>query len=233
MAKTKEKIQKAENRIVAVESALSKGEQFIERRKNLLFYILIGILVVVLAIILYRKYIMIPKERDAQAAMFVAEHYYGVDSLKLALNGDGTNPGFLEIIDDYGSTKAGNLAHYYTGVIYLKSGQYQAAIDQFDDFDSDDQIVGPMATGLTGDAYLELNDSKKALEYYLKAAEMKDNDFTTPMFLMRAAWTYELNKDYAKAIELYEKIKKEHFRSFESRDVDKYLARAKELTGQK
>ena len=74
MAKTKEKekIQKAEGRIVAVESALSKGEQFIEKNKNLLFYIILGILVVVGGYFAYQRYIQVPKEREAQAAMFAA-----------------------------------------------------------------------------------------------------------------------------------------------------------------
>jgi tetratricopeptide (TPR) repeat protein len=232
MAKNKEKIQKTEDRIVAVESALGKGEQFIEKNKNILFYVLLGILLIVGGYLGYRKYIATPREREAQAAMFGAEHYFGIDSLKLALNGDGTYMGFLDIIDEYGSTKSGNLAHYYAGICYLKMGQFEAAVEQLEEFDSDDQIVGPMGLGATGDAYLELNQPDKALEYYLKAAEKKDNDFTTPMFLMKAAWVYEMQGDWTKALELYTKIKKEHFRSYEANDIDKYIARAKGMSGQ-
>lgn len=233
MAKTKEKIQKTENRIVAVESALGKGEQFIEKNKNLLFYILLGILVVVGGYFLIRKYYFAPRERDAQAAMFVAEHYFGVDSLNLALNGDKANLGFLGIIDEYSSTKSGNLANYYAGICYLKLGQFDNAIEYLEGFDSDDQIVGPMAIGATGDAYMELNNTAKALEYYLKAAEKQNNDFTTPMFLLKAGWVYEIDGNYAKALEMYEKIQKEHFRSFEANDIKKYISRAKGLMGQK
>ena len=232
MAKTKEKIQKTEDRIVAVESALGKGEQFIEKNKNLLFYILLGILVIIGGYLAYRKYIKTPREREAQAAMFGAEHYFGVDSLKLALEGDGTYLGFLDIVDEYGSTKSGNLARYYAGICYLKMGQFEDAIAQLEEFDSDDQIIGPMAIGATGDAYMELNDQDKALECYLKAAEKQNNDFTTPLFLQKAAWVCEMKGDYTKALELYEKIKKEHYRSFEANDVDKYIARAKGLSGQ-
>jgi tetratricopeptide (TPR) repeat protein len=233
MSKNKEKIQKAEGTIVAVESALSKSEQFIEKNKNILFYVIIGIVLIILAYFGYQKFIQTPKERDAQAAMFVAEHYFDVDSLNLALNGDQANPGFLGIIDEYGSTKSGNLARYYAGICYLKLGQFQEAIDNLKEFDSDDDIIQPMAYGAMGDAYLELNDNTNALTYYTKAAEVKDNDFTTPMFLMKAAWVYEMNGDYVKALECYNKVKKEHNRSFEARDVDKYIARAQGLSGQK
>lgn len=233
MAKNKEKIQKAEDRIVAVESALGKGEQFIEKHKNLLFYIVLGILLVVGGYLAYNKYIKGPKEKDAQAAMFVAEHYFEVDSLDLALNGTQVAPGFLGIIDEYGSTKSGNLAHYYAGICFLKKGEFQQAIDQLKEFESDDEIIQPMAYGAMGDAYLELNDNQNALDYYLKAANDRDNDFTTPMFLMKAAWVYELNNDYAKALECYNKIKTEHFRSYEAQEVEKYIANAKARSGQK
>jgi tetratricopeptide (TPR) repeat protein len=230
--KEKEKIQKTEDRIVAVESALGKGEQFIQKNKNLIFYVLLGILLVVGGYMAYKKYIAEPNEREAQAAMFTAEHYFSLDSLDLALNGDQNFLGFLGIIDEYGSTKAGNLAHYYAGSIFMKQGQFDAAIEQLEDFDSDDQIIGPMGVGMIGDAYMELNDNAKALEYYIKASEKQNNDFTTPMFLLKAAWVCEIEGDYTKAVEYYEKIKKEHYKSFEARDIDKYIARAKGLSGQ-
>lgn len=228
MAKNKDK---AEDRIVAVEEALGRSEQFIEKNKNLLFYILLGIIVIVGGYFGYKKFILGPKEKEAQAQMFAAEQYFGMDSLKLAVNGDGKNPGFLEIADQYGSTKSGNLAKYYLGICYLKMGKYDEAIEYLDDFKSDDMIVGPMAVGAMGDAYMELGESDKAIDYYIKAAEKKDNDFTTPMFLMKAGMSYELKGDFAKAVEMYTKIQKEHYRSFEAREIDKYIARAKGLGG--
>lgn len=232
MAKNKEKIQKAEDRIEAVESALGKSEQFIEKNKNLLMYILLGILVVVGGFFAYGKFIKEPRERKAQAAMFAAEHYFGIDSLDLALNGKGEHLGFLGIIDEFGSTKSGNLAQYYAGICYLRKGEFQTAIDYLKEFESDDEYVQPMALGAIGDAYLELNDNTNALDYYTQAAEIKVNDFTTPMFLMKAAWVHELNGNFDKALECYSKIRKEHFQSYEAQDVDKYIANAKAKSGQ-
>lgn len=218
---------KTDDKILAVEEALGKGEQFLEKNKNLLFYILLGIIVVVGGIFAYYKFILAPKEREAQSVMFYAEQYFEKDSLDLAINGDGTNPGFLQIVDEYSSTKQGNLARYYLGVCYLKSGEFQKAIDNFEDFDSDDHIIGPMAIGATGDAYMELGQTDKAIEYYLKAVEKNNNDFTAPLFLQKAGWAYESLGQYDKALEVYTKIQKEHFKSFEARDIDKYIAFAK------
>jgi tetratricopeptide (TPR) repeat protein len=231
MAKKKDLKDKTEDRIVAVEEALGKGEQFIEKNKNLLFYILLGILLIIGGYLGYRKFILGPKQQEAQAQMFTAEMYFERDSLNLALNGDGTNPGFLQIIDEYSATKSGNLARYYAGICYLKLGEFENAINHLKDFDSEDLVLGAMALGAIGDCYIELGDNEKALKHYLDAANLNANDFTSPMFLMKAGWTYELMGNYDKAIETYEKLKKEHYRSNESRDVEKYIARAKGLAG--
>jgi len=143
------------------------------------------------------------------------------------LNGDANYPGFLDIIDDYSMTKSANLAKYYAGIIYLKQGKFEDAITYLKKFDSDDEFVGPMATGGIGDAYMELGDKDKAVEFYLKASTQQTNDLTTPLYLMRAAFVYEELGKFDKAVELYEKIQKEHMKSTEARDIDKYIEQAK------
>ncbi len=224
MAKKKDQ---TEDRIVAVEEALSKTEQFIESKKNLLSYIVLGIVILVAAYLGYTKFILAPKEIDAQSQMFVAEQYFEKDSLELAIYGDGNYLGFIDIISEYRITKSANLAKYYLGICYLKQGDFDNAIKYLKKYKSKDKMVAPMAKGAIGDAYMELNETDKALEYYLKAAELNDNELTSPLFLMKAGWTYEILNDFEEAANVYEKIKQEFPRSFEARDIDKYIARAK------
>jgi tetratricopeptide (TPR) repeat protein len=152
-----------------------------------------------------------------------------MDSLNKALNGDGNFPGFLEIIDQYGLTKSANLAHYYAGICYLKKGEFQKAIDQLKDFSGKDEAVGPMATCAIGDAYMELKQTDKAIEYYLKAADQKPNELLSPAFLMKAGWAYEITGANEKALGIYSRIKEEYPRSTESRDMEKYISRIKGL----
>lgn len=220
---------KTEGGIVKVEEALSKTEQFIETNQKLLTIVIGAIIVVVLVFFGFKRFYLEPKEKVAQEQMFMAERYFEMDSLQLALNGDGMYPGFLDIIDDYGMTKGANLSKYYTGMCYLKLGNYEEAIDYLKSFKGKDQILGPMAKGAIGDAYLELNQVSKAADYYAEAADMTDNEFTTPLFLMKAGWTYEIQKDYKKALAVYERIKFNYSTSNEARDIDKYIARAKGL----
>lgn len=233
MAKLKDKDSKGDKNISAVEEALSNTEHFIEKNQKIIMYVVAAIVIIIGGYMIFKKFYLAPKEEEAQKQIFWAERYFEKDSLDLALNGDGVNLGFLDIIDEYGITKTANLAHYYAGICLLKQGQYDEAIDYLEDFDSDDQLVGPMAEGAIGDANMELGDNDQALEHYLKAANMQDNQFSTPMFLMKAGWTYEIMGNYEEALKLYERIRTDYYKSVEWREIEKYIARAKVLGGKK
>ena len=229
---SKEKESKVEKNISAVEHALSNSELFIEKNQKMIMYVVAGIVIIIAGYIGFKKFYLAPEEKEAQAQMFWAERYFEKDSLNLALNGDGTNSGFLDIIDQYGITKSANLANYYAGMCFLKKGQFEDAINYLKKFDSDDMIVSSMAKGAIGDAYMELGDNEKAIENYIKAAK-NNNQFTAPIYLMRAGWTYENMENYEEALKVYERIQKEFFKSSESREIEKYIARAKGMLNQK
>ena len=72
-----------------IESALTKTEQFIEDNQKIITYVIGAIVVVVVGYLGLNKFIVQPKETDAQSQMFMAENYFEKDSFNLALNGDG------------------------------------------------------------------------------------------------------------------------------------------------
>lgn len=218
-----------EDRMVAVEEALGKTEQFVERNQKILMYAIMGIVLVVLAYFGYQKFYISPMESNAQDQIFMAQKYFEMDSLNRALYGDGNALGFIDIVDDYGKTNTGNLARYYAGICYLKMGNFEEAIDYLEAYDPVDQLVGPMALGAIGDCYMELNEPEKAVSYYLDAANEVDNDFTSPMFLYRAGMTYEILGKYEEALDTYNRIFKEYYRSNEGRSIERNIAKMKEL----
>jgi tetratricopeptide (TPR) repeat protein len=228
----KKKTTAGDDRMVAVEEALGKTEQFVEKNQKILMYVVMGIILVVLVYFGYQRFYVSPMEENAQEQIFMAQKYFEMDSLNRALYGDGNALGFLDIIDDYGSTRAGNLAKYYAGIAYLKMGNYEEAIEFLKDHDPVDQMVGPMALGGIGDAYMELNEPEKAVDYYLDAADVSVNDFTTPMYLYRAGIVYEMLGDYDEAYDAYERIFKEFNRSPEGRSIERDLAKVKALMEQ-
>jgi tetratricopeptide (TPR) repeat protein len=208
-----------------VESALTRSEQFIEDNQKIISIVALAIIVLVGGYWGVKKLVFQPREKKAQSEMFFAQHYFEADSFKLALNGDGTNAGFLEIIDDFGSTKAGELSHYYAGICYLNLGEYQNAIKHLEKFSTDEEILSAMAVGATGDAYLESGNKDKAISLYKKASNIK-NEMTAPYFLMKLGMLYEENGKNSDAVKTYQTIKDEYQNSAEARQVDKYLTRA-------
>ena len=224
MAKNKKNVPESDG-FRQVESALSRAENFIETNQKAFMYGLAGILIVVLLVIGYFKFIREPQIQEAWSESYKAEFYFEKDSFNLALNGDGAFPGFLDIIDDYGRTPMGNAAEYYAGVCYMRLGDFASAIEHFEDFDSDDPMVGAMAINLIGDANMELGNKEEALEHYLEAAEAASNEFLSPIFLMKAGRTYELLGKYQDALAIYKRIETEYFDTPEQREIEKYIKR--------
>jgi tetratricopeptide (TPR) repeat protein len=210
-----------------VEGALTKTEQFIEDNQKWIVRIITGILALVVIFIGAKRFYLNPLEEEAHGQMFVAEQYFEVDSFNLALYGDGNYSGFLQIIDDYGSTKAGNLSKYYAGISFLKLGQFEDAIDHLQKFKSKDKMVAPIATGAIGDAFVELGEIEKGLNNYLKAASLSDNIFTAPMFLRKAGQIYENLGNYKKALDIYEQIRKDYPDYSRRNNIEKYITRSR------
>lgn len=214
-----------EELLVDVEEVYGKTETFIEENKNGIISVVVGIIVVIGGYFAYSNFVAAPNEKEAKEMMFMAEQYFQQDSLNKAIYGDGVNMGFLEIQDNYGSTKAGNLANYYLGIAYLRSGQYESAISSLQDFSSNDVMLSAIALGAQGDAYMELGDKSKAASFYSKAAKANDNEFTSPIYLMKAGMAYEAIGEYKDALSAYQSIKKEYSTTQEGADVQKYISR--------
>lgn len=219
-----------------LDETANKTEEWVAANQKYIFIAVGAIALVVLGYIGFDRFVQQPKEQEASNEMFKAQQYFSdavngnttvKDSLyTLALNGGEGKYGFLDIIDNYGGTKAANLANYYAGFAYLNMNKYQEAIDLLDKFKSDDQMLGPLALGGIGDAFTQLNQVDQALGYYEKAAKAKINDFTTPKFLLKSAITaIELQKPVL-AIGYLERIKADFPKSVEANQVDVHLGKA-------
>lgn len=211
-----------------VEETLTRTEQFLEENYKTLLTAL-GVIVVIVGIFWLGRMYLNKRNEEAQAQIYQAERYLEMDSIKLALNGDGNYLGFLEIAKDYKMTKVGNLARYGAGICYLHLGEYNEAIDFLNKYSKKDKVLGSLAIGATGDAYVELGDLSKGVSKYLEAAEYADNSFNTPLFLMKAAELYETEGKFKDALSLYERIQNEYPESTEGTTIDKYIARVKLL----
>lgn len=210
-----------------LESALTRTEQFIEDNQKTITYVIGAVVLAVAGYLGFNKFYLQPREDEARSQMFMAESYFEKDSFNLAINGDGNYLGFLDIIDDYGITKSANRAKYYTGISYLHLGQFEEALDYLNSFKTKDLLLGPVAEGAKGDAYLEMGDNEKALKQYKKAYSLTENELTSPLYMMKAANLLESMDELEEALALYESLKTKYPESAEGSNVDRYIARVK------
>ena len=220
-----------------LDESASKTEAFVEKNQKYIFVIIGLVAVVVLGYLGYTEFIAKPKQANAMNDMFQAQKYFdqavnGVekDSLfTLSLNGGEGKFGMLDIIDEYSGTPAANLANYYAGTAYLRLKDYKKAVEYLNKFSSDDEILAPLAKGNIGDAFVQLNQLDDALDYYEQAAKMRDNDYTSPMYLYKAG-TIALDLGKAdKALTYFETIKEKYPNASEMAMVEVLIGKAKVL----
>ena len=209
-----------------IEQVLTKSEKFIEDNQKRLTQVVLGIVVLVLIIIGAKRFYFTPLAEDASRDMFMAEKFFERDSFNLALNGYGTYPGFLQVIDDYRMTKSANLARYYAGICYLNLEDYESAVQYLGRFKTKDALVGSSLHSSLGDAYSGLGDYPSAVRSYLRGAEKFANNFTSPLLLQKAGIVYEEMGDYRNALAAYRKIELNYPDSPEGRDIRKFISRA-------
>ncbi|HBK87931.1 MAG TPA: tetratricopeptide repeat protein [Cyclobacteriaceae bacterium] len=223
MAKNEEKKDILENPEVLAEK-VTTAEHWLEENPKIVFGVL-GLVALLVAGFYGFRYWIGTQDKEAQKDMFQAVRYFEADSLNLALEGDGNNLGFKQIIDEYSMTDAANLANFYAGAICLKQGKFQLAIFYFEDFKSEDAIVQARAYSLMGDAYMEQKKFDEAANFYNKAANHNPNKYFTPGYLMKAALAHTKLNETDKAIKAYQRIIDEYFDSAEYQNARKFKAR--------
>jgi predicted negative regulator of RcsB-dependent stress response len=202
----------------ALAQEIGKAQTIIEKNKSLLSIIGGVILLGVVGYLGYKWYSN-KQDEDGQAALFSLVNKFDADSTK------GLAKDFVKVADEYGMSKAGNLAHFYAGVSSLKDGKFDEAIEQLKSFSSNDLLVQARAYALIGDAYSEKKAYGDAIDYYKKASDYKPNKFFTPVYLMKLATAYEANKENDKALEAYTTIVEKYEDSQESAMAKKYKSK--------
>ena len=243
--KTGSKVKKNQNKIEeqsttadvfnTLDETASRSEQFVIKNQKTIFIALGLIVALILGYLPYQKYIKAPKEKEAANELAFPKTYFedanvgsvAVDSLlTLGLNGTDGKFGFIDIASEYSGTKAGNLANYYAGISYLKLKNYKEAIEYLEKFSSEDELLGPIAKGAIGDAFADIDQPEDALDYYLNAANLRDNNFSSPIYLFKAGNTAMNLEKFSKALEIFNRIKTDYPNSEEAKNIDIYISKA-------
>ncbi len=204
---------------------LENLEVFYEKNKKPINTLSTIVLIAVVAVFGYFRLYLGPREDKAGTSIAFAQRYFQADSLDKALNGDGQHLGFLRAEKKFSGTKIANLCHYYCGICYLHLQDFNNAVKQLNDFDGKGTLLSYAAWGAIGDAYMEMGQTKKGIEFYSKAAANKDDMILTPTYLYREGIAYEKDNQPEEAKKAYIRLRDEYPQSMEARDVDRTLAR--------
>jgi len=221
----------------SLDEGASKLEKFLEKNQKWIFTGLAAIIVLVAGYMWYDQNVRIPQEQEAANSLTVAQTYFNKaltetdekvmnENFDKALNGADGKYGLLKVNEKYSGTKPGNLSNYYIGMIYYKKGDFKNAVSYLSKFDAGDDVLQPSAYGTIGDAFVELNQPKDALTYYLKAAKASDNSYTAPMYYLKAGRLAMEQGDKANAKKYFEIIKEKYPKAKEAKDIDMFLAQA-------
>lgn len=220
--------QKHHNEQMNVEDALTQSEAFLIKNKKAIIGGVIAVIIIVVGFIMYKHLYAEPREEKAQAALFKGQALFEQDDYTKALEGDSIGYiGFLKVADQFSGTKAANLATAYAGICYAHLGKYDEAVKYLNDFDANDQMIGPAMLAATGNCYAQLDQLDKAVSALLNAADKADSNTLSPIYLLQAGEILVKQGKYEDAINAYTKIKDKYFQSYQAMDIDKYIEQAK------
>ena len=209
-----------------VQEISDKVQEKFEENKNMIYIALAAIVVIVGGFWWYYSN-KEAKTLEANNLIWKQERNFEAKNFEAAINGDQNNIGYMSIADEYSGTPAGDIAAYNMGVGYLNMGKFADAVNALEGVSFDDEIVGAVAKGALGDAYLELQDVVRAISNYEAAIAHSDNDFTAPVYLKKLAIAHENDKNFAAAIKVYERIKNDYPTSPEAQGIEKFIAALK------
>ena len=179
---------------VVVAEAVSKTEKFFEAHGKKVIVALVALLIVFAGGYAYKYFVFDKNNAAADELIIKAQERFGAEDAdyELALNGDENGAGFLEIIEQYGSTEAGNLACHYAGICYLRLGKLEEAkayLEKFSPVGSSHMgdIINAQNLGLQGDVAVELGNYEEAAKLFAKAVAESDNNYTAPYYLYKQA----------------------------------------------
>jgi tetratricopeptide (TPR) repeat protein len=206
---------------------VEKARGFWEKYSKTITIVSSAVIVLVGGFLAYKYLYQLPNEEKAREEIYRAEDSFRKDSFALALNGNGTTPGFLKVISKYSGTRTADLANYYAGVCYLQTGDYNNAVKYLSSADAHGaKQLEAKIEGLLGDAKAELKKNDEAIAHYKKAGTIFEQDQAlSSEYLFRAGLLLEMSGKTKEAVELYQTVKDKYPRTEKGFLVDKYLAR--------
>ncbi|WP_185849883.1 tetratricopeptide repeat protein [Blattabacterium cuenoti] len=174
----------------------------------------------------YKKFVLYPSEEKALEELNYAQKYLSQGAIDKALNKKKLKIpylGFYGIVTKYPFTKAGNISKFYAGICFYKLGNYKESIKMMRNFSAKDEFLSSIKYGVIGDAFTQIKNKNEALKNYVIAANIRENEITTPLYYYKAALLTFSMKEYKNSKFFLKKIENKYPLFMHKKNVEKYL----------
>ncbi len=225
MLRPTKKISKKELKEDALITSYVKATGWYEANKQRVSIAAVALAVVVVAAVVFMNNRRSGNEK-AMTELGRVSSYYDDGQYQLAIEGvpERNITGLKSIVDNYGSTEAGELARFYLANCYFQLRRFDEALEQYKDFSPGSQLLTVSRYAGIAACYEAKGNFADAASMFEKAAVTYGNDVNAPENLGHAARNFALAGNKERALDLYRKIKKEYPKSTAARDVDRYIA---------
>ncbi|MCX6143226.1 MAG: tetratricopeptide repeat protein [Ignavibacteriales bacterium] len=227
MLKPKKKISKKEIKEDKLVTTYFEATTWYETNKKIVNGVLVGVVILAIVVVAYMNNVN-SNNQKANTELGKVISYYDQGKFDVAISGNLQENvrGLQSIVDDYGSTNAGELAKFYLANAYFAQNDYDKALKYFLDVSVKDDMITASAIAGAGACYDAKNDYEKAASAYEKAAFKSTKDVNAAENMFHAARNYLSAGNKEKAAELFKKVKKEFPTSIVAREIDRWIAQA-------
>ena len=226
MLQPKKKITKKELKEDALITSYVNATAYYEENKRAINTGLFIVIAIAAVAFFYVKNRNADNER-AQTDLGKVYSFYDNGQYQLAIDGvrERNIPGLQTIVNEFGSTHAGNLARFYLADSYYNLKKFTEALKEFEDFSPEGQLLA--VSRLAGIAACDeaLGKHKEAAENFEKAATKHANDPDAAENFSNAARNYAVAGEKQQALDLYKKVKKSYPTTSFAREADRYIAK--------
>ena len=186
----------------------------------------VGVLIVIIVGIVLMKQNSEKNNLKANALLAKVMPIYEANQFKEAIEGKKLESisGLKQIVDDYGSTDAGEMAKLYLANSYYYLSEFDNALKYYKDFSGAGDDFKAAAYAGIASCYETKKEYKDAADYFKKASSVSKSNAQNPEYLLKAGINFISANQNNDAKELFLKIKEDYKTSIVAYEVDKYLA---------
>jgi len=225
MLKPKKKISKKEIKQDKLVTRFMQVETWTLDNQKLLTYVGLGVAAVILIVFVWSDRLSTMESEGASRLGAILPVYNNGD-MQQAIDGvpaRGTF-GLRSIVEEYGSTDAGNLAKLLLSNALLSQDKPEEALGYLEDIDPPSRLMESAVLSARGVALEKLGEHEDAARFFERAVSTDPTNPLSSERLVQAAANFAKSGERDRAGDVLKTLKKQYPQSAAAREVERYMA---------